>query len=191
MCGMDIKHYFQSPQYQRHRQYEAVRAFILEKKSAETIAEEFGYTITSIYSLVRDFKKRLANNTLNSYLFTSPQLGRNEKQKAGKLQGKIILLRKHYLSVEEIKEKLDAQNEQASETYIYQTIKKAGFARLPRRTKSAKTEIQSSITIEAPKYEKYTGERETFNTSNIGILCFLPLIRQYSIDQLIQKRNSC
>jgi len=41
---MDIDSYFDSPRNSHHRQYEAMRAFLYEKKSADEIAQKYGYT---------------------------------------------------------------------------------------------------------------------------------------------------
>jgi len=182
---MDIYDYFESPQQRHHKQYEAVRAFLYEKIPADEVAQKFGYTKTTVYSLARDFRKRLDQSRLDQYLFTNSQLGRNKRQNGARLKNKILTLRKQYLSVEEIKEYLDSQGEKTSESYIYQEIKKAGFARLPRRTKFAKTDIQATVKIEAPKTAMLTGEKESFNSSNVGLLCFAPLIKSYGIDKLI------
>ena len=182
---MDISSYFDSPRNWHHRQYEAMRAFLYEKKPAAEVARKYGYTKPTIYSLARDFKKLFATNCLDDYLFSKPQMGRPESSSALQAKDKIIELRKHYLSVEEIKENLDAQGEKVSESFVYHAIKAAGFARLPKRTKLTKIDIQSNIKVEAPKTEILTGIDESFNSSNVGILCFLPLIKTYKIDHLI------
>jgi len=182
---MDMISYFDSPQNLYHRQYAAVRDFLYEKKSAHEVAQKYNYTKATIYSMARDFKKLLDGNKLDDYLFSKTRLGRPEKTSTIQAKDKIISLRKHYLSVEEIKENLDAQGEKVSETFIYNSIKSAGFARLPKRTKLVKTDIQSNIKIEAPTTEKLKGACESFNSSNVGVLCFLPLIKKYEIDQLI------
>lgn len=184
---MDIADYFTSPQCCYQKQYEAVRSFILDKKPADEVAKQFGYTTTTVYTLVRNFKNKLKAEKLDDFLFASPQHGRNKKANSAQLKNKIIALRKKYLSVEEIKEYLDSQGESASESYIYKEIKNAGFARLPRRTKLAKKDIKTSIKIEAPKTELLEGKKETFNSSNVGVLCFAPLIKSLKIDELITK----
>jgi predicted DNA-binding transcriptional regulator AlpA len=182
---MDICGYFESPQNRHHKQYEAVRAFLYEKKPAEEVAKKFGFTKTTVYSLARDFKKRLKQDQLDQYLFANIHLGRNTKPNTQSLKDRIISLRKKYLSVEEIKQHMDSLDEKVSETYIYQEIKRSGFARLPRRTKLAKKDIQSSIKIEAPQSVKLGDKNEAFSSSNVGVLCFVPLIESYGIDKLI------
>ena len=58
---MDPKTYFSSPGHVLHKHYEALRAFFVDGASAEDASREFGYTTSSFYSLVRDFKQRIAN----------------------------------------------------------------------------------------------------------------------------------
>jgi len=181
---MDLQEYFDSPQYRHQKQYEAVRAFVYEKRPADEVAKKFGYTKTTIYSMARDFRKRLAQGRLDQHLFAAPKLGRNKKANSSQIEDKIITLRKKYFSVEEIKEYLDSQGAAVSESYIYKEIKKAGFARLPRRTNLAKKDIKANVKIEAPKAVVLNGENEAFNSSNVGLLCFAPLIKSYAIDQL-------
>ncbi len=182
---MNIELYFDSPQNWHHRQYEAIRAFLYEKKPAQEVAQKYGYTKTTIYSMARDFKKLFAAGKLDGYLFSKKQLGRPEKLSFVQTKDKIIALRKHYLSVEEIKENLDTKGEAVSETFIYHAIKSAGFARLPKRSKLAKIDIQSSIKVDAPATEILKNISVSFNSSNVGVLCFLPLIKAYEIDRLI------
>jgi hypothetical protein len=182
---MDITSYFGSPNNPHQRQYEAMRAFLYEKKLADEVARKYGYTKLTVYSIARNFKKLLVANELDDHFFTKSQLGRPERPSTTQVKDKIIDLRKHYLSVEEIKENLDAQGETASETFIYYTIKSAGFARLPKRSKLAKVDVQSSIKIAAPMAELLTEANESFNSSNVGVLCFLPLLKAYEIDSLI------
>jgi len=182
---MDIAFYFESPQNLCQRQYETLRAFLYEKKSADEVAEKYGYTKSTIYSMARNFKELFNNNKANDYFFSKIQVGRPEKTSTPQAKDKIVALRKHYLSVEEIKEKLDAQDEKVSEAFICNVIKSAGFARLPKRNKLAKIEIHSNVKIEAPAAELLNGENEIFNSSNVGLLCFLPIIKAYKIDDLI------
>jgi transposase len=182
---MDMSSYFAAPQNSYHRQYEAVRAFLYEKKSAHEVAQKYNYTKATVYSMARDFKNLFISKKLDDYLFSKVQFGRPEKTSTAQTKDKIIALRKHYLSVEEIKEHLDAKGEKVSETFIYHSITSAGFARLPKRTKLAKIEMQSNIKIEAPVAELLDDVSVSFNTSNVGVLCFLPLIKAYEIDNLI------
>ena len=183
---MDIAEYFTVPQNSYHKQYLAMRDFLHNNMSAEETAKKYGYTKATIYSLARDFKKMHQEDKLDLYLFAAPQFGRPQQPDTNKTKNEIIALRKHYLSVDDIKEKLDATGKQVSEAFIYKAIKAAGFAKLPKRTKTAKLETMATSIIAAPVAKKLTSTAEIFSSSNAGILCFLPIIIHNKIDELIK-----
>lgn len=149
---MDPKTFFQDPQNTTHRHYEALRAFFLEDQNADKVAETFGYTKSAVYSLTRDFRNFLKkSDSAVSRFFIELPSGPPKKQKGEDVDDLIIVLRKKYLSVPDIKSILDSLNHTVSETYIYKVIKREGFGRLPRRGKAAKNETISNMPISAPK----------------------------------------
>ncbi len=50
------ENYFAHPSLAAQKHYEALRAYFLEKDDVKSIAERYGYTVFSLYSLIRDFK---------------------------------------------------------------------------------------------------------------------------------------
>lgn len=136
--------FFTSPIHPLHRQYEALRAFFVEKQSAKKVAAQFDYQLSTVYSLTRDFKNQLKNKTMLPELFFHPATpGRKPSENHDKIREQIILLRKKYLSVSDIKAILDTQDGRLSERHIYSILQEEGFARLPRRTKKRKTKCSS------------------------------------------------
>jgi hypothetical protein len=182
--------FFQCPQNSAQKQYEALRAFYVEKCPGEEVAERFGYTLSSFYSLTRDFKKNLAQENPEQNFFISRAVGRKPKGDTSEANQLIIGLRKKYLSVPDIKAVLDVQRYSLSEGYIYNVLKKEGFARLPRRKNSTRESAGSSLKIEAPKSFMLDYTSESFGGQNsLGMLCLLPYIQQYGIDRLIQNSD--
>ncbi|MCP4915276.1 MAG: transposase, partial [Oligoflexia bacterium] len=99
----------------------------------------------------------------------------------------IIELRKQYLSVPDIKGILDSKGYKVSEKYIYNVLKRDGFARLPRRSKRIKEATGVEEKIDAPVSYAIDYTPEKFRTGNtIGILCLIPYIKQYGIDKAIE-----
>lgn len=187
---MEPSNFFKNPQNTVQKQYEALRAFYVEKCSGEEIAKRFGYTINSFYSLTRDFKKHLSQGTPAEYFFYSKVAGRKPKDESGKTNQMIVELRKKYLSVPEIKAVLDAQGYSISERNIYNVINKEGFARLPRRNNFTREKAGVALKIDAPKSYMLDFFSETFSSQNsLGILCLLPYIQNYGIDRLIQQSD--
>ncbi|MCP4551314.1 MAG: transposase [Bacteroidetes bacterium] len=185
--AMDKKNFFLSPCNIVQKQYEALRTFFAEDYSAKETAEQFGYTLNSFYSLIRDFKKHCSENDPATFFFISRKAGRTPKDKTGEINQLIVALRKKYLSVPDIKAVLDVHKYQVSERYVYNIIKNDGFDRLPRRNLATRERATSTIKLDAPKSIMLDFTTEAFNVQNtLGILCLLPYIQMYQIDHLIK-----
>ncbi|MEA1898337.1 MAG: transposase [Bacteroidota bacterium] len=184
---MEAYNFFNSPDNALQKQYEALRAYFYEGLSAKEVSQKFGYSENSLYCFASNFKKRLANKKAEERFFAPISVGRPAKKQEKKYDELIIALRKKYLSVQDIKAILDTQKKGISETYIYRLLNREGFGKLPRRSKSTKIATMSQAKIEAPVATLLKMDEEVFNTSNIGILCFLPYIARLGIDKIINK----
>ena len=184
---MEPEHFFYHPKNTAQKQYEALRAFYIEKRPGEEVAKQFGYKLSSFYSLTRDFKKNLSQDNPDLHFFISKPIGRKTKDETCEADQFIIDLRKNYLSVPDIKAALDARGDTVSEGYVYQVLKKEGFARLPRRKEAIREKTVASMKMEAPKSFMLDYTSESFSGQNsFGMLCLLPYIQRYGIDKLIQ-----
>jgi transposase len=144
--------FFRNPSCPAHKQYEALRAYFYEGLSTTEVAKRFGYSVASLYCYASAFMKQLeSGKKVESQFFAPLSVGRPRKQAGNEKDQLIIALRKKYLSIEDIKSILDAQQANLSETYIYNLLKREGFARLPRRTRHNKNETLSSAEVVAPK----------------------------------------
>lgn len=187
--GETIKDFFETPKNSTQKRYEALRAFFLENKSAKEIALQYGYTLPSVYSLIADFKQLVKTPITTEYFFVTHQSGRKKKTVESGAHSLIIELRKKYLSVPDIKAILDSQNFNVSEKYIYNMIKREGFARLPRRSKQIKNASINFVPTKfsAMKSVVLEGHKEFFNVGDsIGALCMLPYVKEFGIDKIIE-----
>ena len=183
---MDIvREFFDQPKIKTHRQYEALRAYLYEKQPAAQVAEKYGYSKTSLYCYASRFKQQLQKNGMATIFFVKSAAGRPPKKHHDNIGELIIALRKKYLSIPEIKAIIDTQKTGISESYIYTLLKQEGFARLPRRSKLGKTQTDRPATLEAPSASLLNMEDETFSTTHIGLLCFLPHLVDSGLAQLI------
>ena len=110
----DPANYFVSAINPLHRQYLALRRFFVDGHSANQISLEFGYSVATVYSLVRDFKEKFASEPEDPF-FKESKSGRPKIDHGGEISRLIVAYRKNYLSVPEIKAALDAQNIKVSE----------------------------------------------------------------------------
>lgn len=180
-----VQQYFLAPTNAHHKRYETLRAFLVEGLSAEEVAKRFGYTVSAVYSLARDFKAKLPDKNSNLF-FVSPKTGRKPRDPTGGLDAVIVSLRKKYLSVPDIKAVLDAREQTVSERYIFNVVKGEGFERLPRRSFVARRQTLSTIKLEAPKSVRLDFSPEVFaSRESLGILCLLHYVQRYRLDRVI------
>jgi transposase len=185
---MDPKSFFSAPQNSVQKQYEALRSFFISGLTAKEAADRFGYTLSTFYSLVRDFRKKLEVDPYGHFFFVSPSAGRKPKDETGEIDAMIIGLRKKYLSVVDIKTAMDVQGLEVSERYIYNLLQKEGFDRLPRRDRETARRASSACTLPAPKSFRLDGTSDAFVAQNtLGVLCLLPYLQAYGIDTIIKQ----
>ena len=179
--------YFRTPVDPTQRRYEALRAYFHDGRSAEEVAGRFGYAVNGVYSLARNFVKLLGTGDPSCSFFVVQRRGPKAKDATGEIDKLIVELRKKYLSVPDIKAILDSLKYDVSEKYVFNVVRKAGFSRLPRRSKSAKSETFAAVKLEAPQSELLSYAPECFQTQNsIGLLCLLPYFQEYGLDELIE-----
>ncbi len=178
--------YFGNPENTYHRQYRAMLDFFHHKMSAHEVAAKHGYAVITIYSMSRDLKAKLIFSLEDPY-FKTVTLGRRLLDEDGTLTAMIVALRKKYMSVPEIKTVLEAADVNVSLLYIDAVLKKEGFARLPRRDRETKREIEMEIPekLLAEKTRLLYFRRERFTSQLAGLLCFLPFVKSYGLDQVI------
>lgn len=183
---MKSENFFLEPQSVYQKQYEALRCYFVEKKTAKEVAKIFGYKHRGFTTIVSEFKAKLENTNGEDLFFKPVRKGRKPTRKINDARSMVIALRKQYHSVEEIKVILNSKDITISEKSIYSIIKSEGFGRLPRREKLVKQQLQK-VTIKAEKSVvcEYS-QPEEFKSSSAATLCFLPLIKELGIDKIIE-----
>ena len=185
---MKAKNFFLNPQSIPQKQYEALRAYYVDNRSAKDVANEFGYMHRGFTSIVLDFNKKLNSSNGKDIFFKAVQKGRKPNDRTNLTKDIIIKFRKQYLSLEEIKAALDALGHSVSEKAIYNILKSEGFARLPRRQKIIKQQSHPNK-IKAAKTVMCDFNNESFKTVSGGSLCLLPILKKSGIDRIIENSS--
>lgn len=180
---MEPYFYFSSPGTVNKKRYDALRAFFFEKRSAEEVANTYGYSLSSFYSLTRDFRRHLKQNPMEDLFFKEVVLGRKENKQEG-LEDMIIGLRKHNFSTEDIVGIVNSKGYNVSYGYVYKLLNSEGFARLPRRGRQEKKKLLLPK-IKAPIAGMLDFRNEKFHSASTGIFAFFPFIKKYGIDKVI------
>ena len=179
--------YFADPSSTIHRQYLAMRRFFYDGCSAEQVAKESGYAVSTVYSMARDLKESVLNEAEDPFFKEESKAGRKPINRTGEVEENVIGLRKKYFSVPDIQIAMDALGFNLSIYTIEKIITTAGFARLPRRDKQFKNEVISSFEpgLAAPKTARLRLDADSFSSQLAGLLCLMPCIVQYGIDKVI------
>jgi transposase len=176
--------YFEKLDIVNKKKYDALHAFFFEKLNAKEVAQKYGYTVSSLYSLARDFREYLSNGPVEDFFFKDVVLGRKANAPE-ELKEMITGLRKQNFSAEEIVSILNAKAYKVTYGYVYKLLNKEGFARLPRRAVSDKKKlVLPKIKAPVSGMQEFIAER--FHSRSTGIFAFLPYIKKYAIDQAIQ-----
>jgi transposase len=181
---MDVIDFFLSPASIAQKQYEALRMYYVEGKTAKEVAEKFGYKHRGFTTIVTEFNKKFKENEVGDLFFKPTQKGRKTTEKVIGAKDIVIDLRKSYHSVEEIKAVTDGKGFNICERTIYDIIKREGFSRLPRRTRLAKQELKFPK-IQAHKSQPLSFAPEKFKSTSAGVLCLLPYIKKFGISEAI------
>lgn len=189
--NLDPTTYFLSVANPLHKQFLALRMFFVDGCSAEEVASKFGYTVNTVYTYVRNLKDNLASGNQEPF-FKESKPGRKKLDHGGEINNLVVAYRKKNMSVPDIKVTLDAHNINVSERYITSLLNVEGFARLPRReNKARKIERLDDVAESylALKSESISGDPENFSSQLAGLLLFLPIIKSYGIDRLIENSD--
>lgn len=180
---LDMADYFQNPVSQRQKQYEAVRAAIVEKRSVDTVATQFGYKASTIYSLIRDAK------TGKVELFPTVHRGPQGKRTPLEVQDEIIALRRRGLSTPDIHRRLAETEIKVSTRTVERILKDAGFQKLRRRTnKELGKTVKNTIISDRAEHLDFS-ELQPFkvDTPTAGVFFFIPYILESGILDIVKE----
>ena len=124
----NLRRFFLEPRLPRHRQYEALRAFLVEQRPAKEVARAFGYSLNSFHVLCHHFRREP-----EPVFFVTPRRGPQSQPKKSAAHDLIVKLRKQNHSVYEISQTLKERHCPLSPTAVREVLRAEGFAALPRR----------------------------------------------------------
>ena len=178
----DPTRFFLEPSHPRHRQYEALRAYFVDRRPSEEVARAFGYTPGSFRVLCHHFRRDTARD-----FFTDPRVGPHDQPKKSRARRLIIEMRKRNLSVYDIAEELAAQHIELSTTAITEVLREEGFARLPRRKDEERPERTRPETAARTDVRQFRLVPATFETKLGGLFVLLPLVLRTGVHRLAEQ----
>src|SRR6266851_2689723 len=174
-----LRHFFLEPRLPKHRQYEALRAYIVEGRPPKEVARTFGYSLNSFHVLCHHFRRET-----DPPFFISPRRGPQAQPKKSAALDLIVQLRKQNYSVYEISETLKERGLPLSPTGVREVLKAEGFAPLPRRLDEERP-LRPRPTIEAvADVRALSLTPRQFATRCGGLFLFIPELVQLHVETI-------
>jgi transposase len=179
--NVDLREFFQNPSNKRQRNYEAIRALIIEQISIEEVALKYGYTPGSLRNLL----SRAKNGKID--LFPAMQPGPTGRRVDDPVLQKIIDLRRQNLSAPDIEAELLLEEVILSARTIERILKDAGFGKLPRRTNQERGLTLTGKLIPGRSEHVVPSKLKPFQVDCpvAGIFFFLPYILESGLDRIL------
>src|SRR5438093_5898329 len=177
-----LRHFFLEPRQPKHRQYEALRAYIVEGRPPKEVARTFGYSLNSFHVLCHHFRRET-----DPPFFLSPRRGPQSQPKKSAARDLIVQLRKQNYSVYEISYTLKERDCPLSPTGVREVLKAEGFAPLPRRLDEERPDYPRPTVEPVANVQEFSLSPQRFGTVCGGLFLFLPDLVRLQADLLAGK----
>jgi len=194
--------FFLKPQSTHHRRYEILKAYFVEQHKAKDIAEQFGLSRYTVYSLIRDFKESVDRGEPMQF-FTETKTGPKTDRKKPKIREHVLRLRARGYADTDIHKALHLAGMKVSVSLIDQILRQEGLVGLSKRSKQererVKTEIKSGsipgltcpqqavaeIAAVADVNELDLQNDRTLYSRVAGVFLFVPFLVQVGLDKIV------
>ena len=173
---------FLEPSNATHRQYEALRAFFVDRLPSAEAAARFGYTPASFRVLVHQFR----HQPDRTFFLPTPREGRPPGRQR-RLHDQVVALRKQNLSVHDISRALARDSESLSPAAVAAILKREGFAKLPRRLDDERPDQPRPVTAEMADVRRLDLTPRQFRTRFGGLFLFLPWLTAAELDRILAR----
>lgn len=176
--------FFQAPEVIRQRQYEALRAYYVDNRTASIVARQFGYATAALRSLCHQFRHDAA---FRAGFFQTPRPGPRDPPVRDRVRELAVAMRKKNLSVYDIQRELAAAGHPISVNSLSLLLREEGFARLPRRRDDERPPTVRPETAAVADVRTMSLAPRTFSTRLGGLFFFVPLMHPLRLDEVVRQ----
>ena len=178
---------FLCPTNATHRQYEALRAYFVDKLPSMEAARKFGYTPGSFRVLCHQFRQDPQRQ------FFVPERSSRQAEpvspdsRTSRLHDRVVVLRKQNFSIHDITRALAHDGEKLSAPSVWSILRQHGFAKLPRRRddeRPAGPRVAVAPVADARQFDLSARE---FRTDFGGLFLFLPMLASVKFDDILER----
>ena len=161
--------FFVKPATSIQRQYEALRAYFVEKLASAQVARRFGYTPAAFRMLCYDFRRGRLRD-----FFAVRRPGPREQPKKSKVRDEVVELRKRNYSIYDISRALKEQGTPLGATAVREILLEEGFAALPRRLDDERLSSVGPTKEAVANVNDFSLSPREFITRVGGLFLFIP-----------------
>ena len=173
--------FFLEPGSAAHRQYEALRAYFVDRLSTAEVSERFSYTPGSFRVMCHHFRREKPE------FFQELKRGPQSQPKKSAVRDLIVAMRKQNLSVYDIESALKTKGTPLSCTAIWEILREEGFSRLPRRGDEERPKRIRPETAAVADRRQFALTDRRFDTQLGGWFLLIPALVRCNITELVQK----
>jgi hypothetical protein len=174
--------FFLVPQFPLQRQYEALRAFLVEEEPSGDVARRFGYSPAAFRVLCHQFRH---DPQKRASFFRQPQRGPQTTPARDRVRDLAIAMRKRNLSVYDIQRELATVGHTISINSLTVLLREEGFSRLPRRADDERLPTVKPEIAEVADVRHLDLSPRSFRTPVAGLFLFVPLLDRMDLHSVV------
>jgi hypothetical protein len=175
--------FFQIPQPTLQRQYEALRAYFVERLPSAEAARRFAYSPGAFRVLCHQFRHDSAKRAA---FFRQPLHGPQSAPVRDRVRERAVALRKRNLSVYDIQRELAQAGQSISVNALTVLLREEGFARLPRRRDDERPATVKPEAAAVADVRCLDLSPRSFRTPLAGLFFFVPLLARLDLGQVVR-----
>jgi hypothetical protein len=174
--------FFLSPQFPMQRQYEALRAYLVDEEPSADVARRFGYSPGAFRVLCHQFRH---DPQKRASFFRQPQRGPQSSPARDRVRDLAIAMRKRNLSVYDMQRELAAAGHTISINSLTVLLREEGFFRLPRRADDERPVTVKAEIADVADVRRLDLSPASFRTPLAGLFLFVPLLDRIDLQAVV------
>jgi len=176
------QNFFLSPQFPLQRQYEALRAFLVDDQPSADVARRFGYSPGAFRVLCYQFRH---DPLKRASFFRQPLRGPQSSPARDRVPDLAAAMRKRNLSVYDMQRELAAAGHTISINSLIVLLREEGFSRLPRRADDERPVTVKPEIADVADVRRLNLSPCSFRTPLAGLFLFVPLLERVDLEAVV------
>jgi hypothetical protein len=174
--------FFLSPQFPLQRQYEALRARLVDDEPSGDVARRFGYSPGAFRVLCYQFRH---DPEKRASFFRLPHRGPQTSPTRDRVRDLAVAMRKRNLSVYDMQRELAAAGHTISINSLTVLLREEGFSRLPRRADDERPVTVKPEIADVADVRRLDLSPCSFRTPLAGLFLFVPLLDRIDLQAVV------